>query len=99
MSPAQRFVSRRPGDRGGLPRPASLATSRPDGWGASGRLSSPRTLRFAILVPAKMPLMSFKEFLRRKGEETFPPPLLAGSFTGTMKPSRVELENQTVSFI
>jgi hypothetical protein len=49
--------------------------------------------------PRENALMSFKEFMGRKGEETFQSPLLTGSFTRSMTRSRVELENQTVSFI
>jgi hypothetical protein len=53
----------------------------------------------AILVPRKNALMSFKEFMRRKGEEIIPLPLLAGSFTGSMKPGNVVIKPNCIVYI
>jgi hypothetical protein len=66
---------------------------------ALGRLSLSRTLRLRF-SSRKNALMSFnQEFMRRKGEETFQSPLLASTFTKSMKASNLNTKPNCIVYI
>jgi hypothetical protein len=100
MSPIQQFASRRPGDRGGssgrplLRRPGLLAREAPD------RLSPSRALRLRFASPQKSPdELRSKNSCGEKAEETFQSPLLAGTFTKTMKAGTLSIKPNCIVYI